>query len=540
MSVSSTPHASPDQSVSPARSAAVSLALMFCVLHSGATVMIYEFIAVRILQRDFGSLLEIWAAEMAVVLAGLAIGYALGGYLADRFRAWWLLGLVLVIGGLTALPMEPLAFRTADWLFSYENTDPAWWWPIVAAGACTFVPILALGTVTPQAIRLQVRSLDRVGSGAGWISSLSTVGSILGVMLITFVFLPNFGVRTTLLWVSLALAALGLLVMAVSLLTCRKGTAAAMLFFTALGACGSADAQVLFDRYSAYHHILVVDEGDTRMLRFDDTRQTQMSRRNPVEGGFEYTDFFHVPMIINPAAEDILFVGLGGGTGPKAFLQYYPNTRLEVAEIDPLVVKVAREFFQVPEDPRLHIAVADGRVFIRRTRKQYDAIMMDAYGTSPYGLNLPYHLTTVEFFRIARDRIKDGGCLVYNTVETDRRTRRDRVQDLLTTMAQVFEFTYAFKARSSMNTVLVGIKIPLTAEGAPEGNYEQWPRGPVVHHPLSVEQLTELTRRLADAGRLPLPRLQDRIRQISPAVGGPGRGMILTDDFAPTDLGAGG
>ena len=182
-------------------------------------------------------------------------------------------------------------------------------------------------------------------------------------------------------------------------------------------------------------------------------------------------------MIINPAAEDILFVGLGGGTGPKrssSTTQHPARSR----EIDPLVVKVAREFFQVPEDPRLHIAVADGRVFIRRTRKQYDAIMMDAYGTSPYGLNLPYHLTTVEFFRIARDRIKDGGCLVYNTVETDRRTRRDRVQDLLTTMAQVFEFTYAFKARSSMNTVLVGIKIPLTAEGAPEGNYEQWPRGP--------------------------------------------------------------
>ncbi|HOD48506.1 MAG TPA: fused MFS/spermidine synthase [Candidatus Hydrogenedentes bacterium] len=540
MSVSSDACVSPDESVSRVRHAGVSLALTFCVLHSGATVMIYEFLAVRILQRDFGSLLEIWAAEMTVVLAGLAIGYALGGYLADRFRAWWLLGAVFIIGGLTALPMEPLAFRTADWLFSFENTEPAWWWPIFAAGACTFVPILALGTVTPQAIRLQVRSLDRVGSGAGWIASLSTVGSILGVMLITFVFLPKYGVRDTLFWVSLALAALGLVVVAVSLLTRKRGIAAAPVLLALLCACGGADAQILFDRYSAYHHILVVDEGDTRMLRFDDTRQSQMSLKNPVEGGFEYTDFFHVPMVFNPAAQDVLFVGLGGGTGPKAFLQYYPGARLDVAEIDPLVVRVAHDFFQVPEDPRLQISVADGRVFLRRARKSYDVIIMDAYGTSPYGLYLPYHLTTIEFFKIAREHLKDGGCLVYNTVEVDRRTKRDRVQDLLTTLGKVFEFTYAFKARTSLNTVLVAIKFPQTAEGAPAVTYPEWPQGPVSNHPLNVEQLADLTRMLAEKGRLPLPRLQDRVRQISPAVSGPDRGTVLTDDFAPTDLGAGG
>ena len=165
--------------------AALSLALAYCVLHSGATVMRSEFLAGRILQRDFGSTLEIWAAEISVCLAGLAIGYSLGGYIADRFNAWWPLGVVFVFAGVTALPMEPLALGTANWLFSFEDAYPAWWWPIVAAGASTFVPVLALGTVMPQAIRLQVRRLDRVGWGAGWIASLSTVGSILGVLLIT-------------------------------------------------------------------------------------------------------------------------------------------------------------------------------------------------------------------------------------------------------------------------------------------------------------------------------------------------------------------
>lgn len=539
MGVSSDTDVLADAGAGRGRRWAVSLALVFVVLNSGATVMMYEFIAVRFLQREFGSLLDIWAAEISVCMAGLALGYSIGGYLADRFNAWWPLGTVLIIGGLSALPMEPLAYHTAEWLFANEEAQPSWWWPVMAAGACTFVPILALGTVMPQAIRLQVRSLDRVGSGAGWIASLSTVGSILGVMLFTFAFLPRTGVRATLMTVSVSITVLGIIIVLASFLARKKGVAGMALLAILLFSAQASEAQVQFDRYSGYHHILVVDEGGTRMLRFDDTRQSQMLLKNPVEGGFEYTDFFHVPMIFNPQAEDIVFVGLGGGTGPKAFLHYYPHVQVDVVEIDPLVVDVAHEFFVLPEDSRLKVTVADGRVFLRRARKKYDVIVMDAYSTSRYGLSLPFHLTTVEFFKIARERMKDGGCLVYNTVEVDRHTKRDRVQDLLTTMGQVFEFTYAFKAKSSLNTVLVSVKMPQKPEGGPAGSDPEWPQGPVTGHPLPQEELVNLARKLAEQEKLPLSRIQARVTQISPAVEGPDRGMILTDDFAPTDVGIG-
>ncbi|MFO7973716.1 MAG: fused MFS/spermidine synthase [Candidatus Hydrogenedentota bacterium] len=539
MSMSSNAHVLVDEPVSLGRRYAVSLALVFVVLNSGAAVMMYEFIAVRILQREFGSLLDIWAAEISVCMAGLALGYSIGGHIADRFNAWWPLGVVLMIGGLCALPMEPLAYHTAEWLFANEQAQPSWWWPVMAAGACTFVPILALGTVLPQAIRLQVRSLERVGSGAGWIASLSTVGSILGVMLFTFGFLPRVGLRATLITVAVFITALGAVIVVASLIARKKGLAAIVLLGLLLFPAKPSHAQIRFDRYSGYHHILVVDKGNTRMLRFDDTRQSQMSLRNPVEGGFEYTDFFHVPMIFNPEAEHVAFIGLGGGTGPKAFLHYYPNVQIDAVEIDPLVVDVARDFFSLPEDPRLKVTINDGRVFLRRARKKYDVIVMDAYSTSRYGLSLPYHLTTVEFFKIARERLKNAGCLVYNTVEVDRRLKRDRVQDLLTTLGQVFEFTYAFKAKSSLNTVLVAVKLPESSEGEPAGSYPEWPEGPVTKHPLSVEKLTELTGTLLENEELGLPRLHQRIQQISPAVSGPDRGMVLTDDFAPTDVGAG-
>src|SRR5690242_14032813 len=77
------------------------LCLGLLVFVSGAAVMIYEFIAVRMLQRFFGSSLEVWSAEISVCLLGLAAGYSLGGWVADRYRSWAPLGIVLCVAGVS-------------------------------------------------------------------------------------------------------------------------------------------------------------------------------------------------------------------------------------------------------------------------------------------------------------------------------------------------------------------------------------------------------------------------------------------------------
>ena len=125
------------------------------VFVSGAAVMIYEFIAVRMLQRFFGSSLEVWSAEISICLLGLAAGYSLGGCLADRFRSWAPLGIVWCIAGFSALFMEPVVVWTAAYIAGGEMMR--WWEPLAASAAATLLPLIALGTVMPQAIRLAVR-----------------------------------------------------------------------------------------------------------------------------------------------------------------------------------------------------------------------------------------------------------------------------------------------------------------------------------------------------------------------------------------------
>lgn len=508
-----------------------SLALIgFVAFYAGAAVMAFEFIAVRFLQRNFGGSLDVWASEIAVCMGGLALGYWAGGKLADRYASWRVVGKCLVIAGATGVWMELLADGLGNALVPQ---GPARWHPLVAAGACSFLPLLALGSVTPQLIRLHVRSLDKVGASAGWVSAISTFGSIVGVLVTAMALLPVYGVREVLWALCATLLALGI-VLAIGNRIIRRNaaTAAAAVALVALCSAPQARAQVLFEEYTAFHHILVEDNRGTRTLWFDRDPQSTMSLKDPVEGAFEYTDFFHVPMILNPTADAVLFVGLGGGSGPKAFLRDYPGLLVDAVEIDPKVVQVAREYFHLPEDnERLRVAVADGRAFLRRGSRLYGAIIIDAYGSGPYGAYLPFHLATTEYFRIVHDRLAHGGCAVYNVMGAYGDLNDYVVTSIHATLNRVFPHVYVFQAASSLNTVFVAQKLDPEAE-APK----PWPDGPWLKHPILPNGFRELAEKALEAGKIRRPALAERVTQFSPAMRRPIRGQVLTDNYAPVDI----
>ncbi|MCH8205176.1 MAG: fused MFS/spermidine synthase [Candidatus Hydrogenedentes bacterium] len=501
------------------------VALWGAVTIAGAAVMIYEFIAVRILQRYFGGQVDVWASEIAVCMAGLAVGYTLGGRLGDRYRSMRVLGLGLILAGLTGALILPAAEAAGERLLDVDAGLA--WHPLIAASISSFLPFIALGTILPQGIRLHAPKLAQVGTTAGNIVALSTVGSIVGVLATGMYLLAHFGVSETLYVTSGVLIIAGI---AIALPRSRGIAAIAIL----LGMPATADAQIIFEEYSAYHHILVEDSGDTRILWFDNDQETLMSISNPWAGGFDYADFFHVPMLFDPTIKRVLFMGLGGGTGPKSFLATYPDVRIEVVEIDPMVVKVARKYFNVPNDPRLRIVTADARAYIRRARGTYGAVMLDAYASGPRGGYIPYHLATKEFFQIVSDRLVNGGCLVYNVITTPN--FGSALSDIRATLLTVFPIVYAFRAGTSQNTVLVAMKIDystLKEDGTRDGL--GWPDDPWLAQPLSVPDMQVLAADLARLGRPLLPGLGMRLSQ---TVRVPGRGTILLDNFAPTDTGS--
>ena len=79
----------------------------------------------------------------------------------------------------------------------------------------------------------------------------------------------------------------------------------------------------------------------------------------------------------------VLFVGGGGFSGPKYFLKTYPNVTVDLAEIDPVVIDVAKKYFDADasdfNDPRLNIYSDDARDFLSSSNQKYDIMVLDAY-----------------------------------------------------------------------------------------------------------------------------------------------------------------
>jgi spermidine synthase len=206
------------------------------------------------------------------------------------------------------------------------------------------------------------------------------------------------------------------------------------------GIPGTGGWRVLFEADSVYHHIVVAEDGEARYLRFDRAVQSGMLLSDPFESPFLYAAYAHLGLIFAPRPKRVLVIGLGGGSIPKRFWRDYPETTVEVAELDPMVVDVATRFFDVREHPRLRLVSQDGRLFLRRTAAKFDLIILDAY----FAESIPFHLTTKEFYTLVRSRLAPGGAVVSNLLGALTGPRSSLFRAMYKSHAAVFPGLYPF------------------------------------------------------------------------------------------------
>jgi spermidine synthase len=289
-----------------------------------------------------------------------------------------------------------------------------------------------------------------------------------------------------------------------------------VISFGALWCCvGGLQGVVVFEATSPYHQVQVLDEHGMRMLSFNGTRESRMLLTNPLQGHFEYTEYFHAPWLWNRDMRRVLMVGLGGGSIQRAYQHYYTNVTVETVEIDPMVIKAAKEYFKVQETPTLKIHNQDGRVFLNRTSERYDLIIMDAYTSGRYGSSIPPHLTTREFFALASVHLTTNGVLAYNVIGQMQGWRTDFIGAIYRTMKEIFPQVYAFPAESSMNVVLVATKSPARFDNV-----------------RAQREGAELVR----DGKVKVPGFVMRLRMFDNAPpASAAKSPVLTDDRAPVE-----
>ncbi|MGO2365085.1 MAG: spermidine synthase [Pseudoalteromonas sp.] len=216
-----------------------------------------------------------------------------------------------------------------------------------------------------------------------------------------------------------------------------------------------AHAEVIHKERSLYRNILVEETADLRCLKFDEksrkSSQSCMYKSKPNKLVFNYTKMTFASLLLIDNPQNVLIIGLGGGTLSNVIHELYPNAAIENVEIDPAVIKVARDYFSFIETDKVTSKVQDGRIFIKRAalkKEQYDWVILDAFN----GDYIPEHLLTKEFFAEVQSVLAPDGVVAANTFSSSKLYQHESA-----TYAAVFgDFINVSTDKNSNRIILAG------------------------------------------------------------------------------------
>jgi spermidine synthase len=490
------------------------------VFTSGAVLMGLEIVGSRVLAPYFGNSIFVWGSLISVVMAALSIGYYWGGWLSAREPSYGRLLTLLLIPGILIffLPFiyPTLNERIAGVDFGTRLN------PLIASSIYFLPPGIFLGTVSPYVIRLAATALATVGSTAGTLYAVSTCGSIFGTLLTAFYLIPLIGVSNIIHALGITLVCLSLLVLPLV----RLRSVAVGRAVTALSIVGSiampwpstvwARLKTLLEKDTFYHRIRVEEDDEARYMYFDRTLQSAMNLKDPSALRLIYSRYTSLGFAFRPDAKKILIIGLGGGSIPKKLQKEFPLLEIDVVEIDPDVVQIAKSHFNVREAKNLRLHTQDGRLFLARTQNQYDIILIDAY----YADAMPFHLATQEFFELAQRKLTPNGIVVANLISAVTGPSGRIARAFVKTARRVFPQAYVFAARRAENVGADSIQNVIVIATKDKQRLD----------------IKEIVKRAASLDKSLFP---EPIQDISASYyNGPLPDQdvpVLTDDYAPTD-----
>ncbi|TMT87210.1 spermidine synthase [Haloterrigena sp. H1] len=416
------------------------------VFVSGVTSMGLEILAGRIIAPQFGSSIYTWGSIITVFLAALSLGYWQGGKKAatasNRRMSWLLLG--------TAAYVAVVIYGSDQLLLSASAIPlPARYASLPAVIMLFGPPTYLLGFISPYAAELSQK--EGTGEASGHVYALGTIGSIVGAGATTYVLVPALGIDMIGLLFGFILVGTAF-ALTLPRLTPKPASASVAIAIMLVVAAGLGPVafdhrgDVVYQTQTAYQELEVIDDGDVRTLYLDGARHSAMDLEDPDRHVFEYTRYFHLPMLMvdDPdEVENVLFIGGGGYTGPKDFERKY-DVDVDVAELDPEVTRTAKEYFRLEESENLSAHTEDGRIFLQETDKTYDVIVLDAYQKD----QVPIHLTQVEFMELAESHLDEDGVLLANVIAAPSGSGSAFYRAQYKTIDEAFASTYSFRTSS--------------------------------------------------------------------------------------------
>ncbi len=472
---------------------------------TGAAIMVVEILGAKMLSPYVGLSHFVWTAQIAVTLIALACGYYAGGWLADRSQRlpwlyWAILGAAAYLA-LSVLICRPVAYWALDFNLAIGS--------LLASAILFFIPLALLAMTGPFLVRVITSSVAGVGGNVGRLTSLSTLGSFAGTLLIGYFLLPHLPNSTTMYFTAMALTLVAAGYFALFRRQSRVSLLLVFLFSLGTGLsirwAPQPNYAYVVERFSGNSHfgqlqVLDVRDRSSRYYLNDNLIQnTYDTELKTSQSLFTYM-LSGLARAYTTNLHDVLCIGLGVGIVPMDFVRR--GAQVDVVEINPAVVPVARQYFGLEPD-KLHITIDDGRHFLNRCPKQYDTVILDAF----LGDSSPSHLLTREAFASIRGVLRPGGTLVINSF-ADLSPGRD---------------FFTASLSQTLQAVFPGVRIHHSSTGAAFFVASDHPLPGFVHTP-------EL------AGIHPLVHSETVAAFAEVVETTPGHGRVLTDDYNPVEF----
>ncbi|MBF0278343.1 MAG: fused MFS/spermidine synthase [SAR324 cluster bacterium] len=186
---------------------------------------------------------------------------------------------------------------------------------------------------------------------------------------------------------------------------------------------------ILCEHRSLHHHISILKEGSLVRMFFANPTQPEDSFQysgcmaeydlhDPLNLIVAYPQALLLSLLWKSSPRNVYIIGFAGGRIPMILHHYFPDVKIESAEIDKDLVPLAEKYFGVLFDQRNRVVIEDGRDFLENKIPlgTYDFIIIDAFRGTGYS---PYHLNTADFFKLCKKHLTEGGVVTINLVKTD-------------------------------------------------------------------------------------------------------------------------
>ena len=407
---------------------------------SGFAALAIEVVWIRFLSLTMGT--SIYA--ISIITASFLVGFSLGSFIISKYThkikhpvttfAFVELGIALS-GILVLLLLDKLDVPYLMLYHAFDSYYPFTVSLFIVIFLIILVPTTLMGATMPIVSKIVSNKFEFIGTDIGAVYSINTFGAIFGTIFASFVLIPGIGMIKT----GVFGAAIGIFIALMLFAISERKWKNKFYFFAGitiiLGIClASGTINPLFA--GAYYHgtqlqdiegwknlkskielvhyeeglygmVSVVKKDEFVALRIDGKSE---SSNVPIELVSEH-QLAYIPVFASQNPKNVMLIGLGGGFTLDALTNFDEIESIDLVEINPRVIEVAKEFFSeynnhALSDPRINVIIDDGRNHLGASEKKYDVIISQP---SNIWLSGEGGLFTKEMYEIARTHLKDGG-----------------------------------------------------------------------------------------------------------------------------------